>query len=93
MCVSGVRDPVADRVPRLPGDAENHCSNGEGDQRVSHVESERDHHGTENDSETDVGVGASVVAIGHEGGALEASTRPWRAIGSGVCRAVGWGRS
>ena len=71
-----VRDPVADRPPRLPGDAEDHRRDGESDQRVGHVESERDHHGTENDSETDVGVGAGVVAVGHEGGAVRVACPP-----------------
>lgn len=70
-CASGVGDPVADRVPRLPGDAEDHCSDGEGDQRVSHVESERDHHGTENDSETYVGVGSGMISVRHESRAVE----------------------
>ena len=72
-CGSGVRDPVVDRSPRLPGDAEDHRRDRESDERVGHIESERDHQRTENDSQTDVGVGASVVAIGHEGGAVEAS--------------------
>ena len=49
-CGSGVRDPVADRSPRLPGDAEITAVIARA-MRAGHVESERDHQRTENDSD------------------------------------------
>ena len=62
---------MADRVPRLPGDPQDHDSDDKGDQRVAKVEAKCDNDCTEHDAETDVGVSTSVVAVGHERRAFE----------------------
>ena len=71
-----VRHPVADRVPRLPSDAEDDRRDDKGDERVSHVEAERDDRRAENNPKADVGVGTGVVSVGDEGGTVESPARP-----------------
>ena len=62
---------VADGPPRLPGDAENHGGDGEADQRVRPLETNRDDRGGSDDAEGDVSVHVCVVSIGDECGAVE----------------------
>src|SRR5215218_1338180 len=64
------------RQPGLPGDAEDHERNGKADQGICDRRPQRDPGGAADDAERDESVGASVVAIGDERGALEAPPRP-----------------
>ncbi len=62
----------ADRLPGLPGDAQDDEGDREADQGVAEVEAEADDDRAANDSERDEAVRTSVVAVGNEGGAIEA---------------------
>ena len=63
-----------DRLPRVPGDAQDHGGDGEADERVGYRHAECDGCGGGDDGERDVGVGARVVAVSDQGGRLEALT-------------------
>ena len=71
-----VRHPVADRVPRLPSDAEDDRRDDKGDARVSDVAASRADLRAENYHTGDVGVGTGVVSVGDEGGTVESPARP-----------------
>ncbi len=66
---------MTDRPPRLPSDSEDDERDHERDQRVTHLQSERDDDGAEHDAKTDERVGAGVVAVCAKRGAIEPATR------------------
>src|SRR5215212_9754345 len=71
-----VRAP--DRAPGVPGDLEDDRGDREADQRVRDRRAQRDHGRARDNRQTDVGIGAGMVAIGDERRAVErpASTGP-----------------
>ena len=73
---SCVSDSVTNRPPRLPGDAQDHGRDHEGDQWVPELEPDRDDGGAQNHTEAHIGIRTRVVAVGHQGWAVELSSRP-----------------
>ena len=61
-------------APRVPGDAQDHHGDAEADQRVCHLEADRDRDRARHDREAYVGVGACVGAVGDQRRAVEAMT-------------------
>lgn len=61
---------------RVPGDLEDEDSDGEADQRVGDLEPEGEGGGAADHAEADIGIGASVIAVGDQGRAVEAVARP-----------------
>ena len=66
---------VSDRLPRLPGDAEDDECDRESDQRIGKLCSERNKCCAGDDSEGDESVGAGVVAVGDQCRAIEPVAR------------------
>src|ERR1039458_3900609 len=63
---------TADCGPRLPADAQDDERDGQADKRVGDGGADGDNDRRGNDRQRDVGVRASVVAVGDERGAVEA---------------------
>ncbi len=70
----------------MPGDLEDHEGDREPDQRVGDLEADRDDDRAGDDAEADESVGAGVVAVGDERGAVQAAAPGAlsREFGSGV---------
>ncbi len=70
----------------MPGDPEDHEGDREPDQRVGDLEADRDDDRAGDDAEADGSVGAGVVAVGDERGAVQAAAPGAlsREFGSGV---------
>jgi hypothetical protein len=64
-----------DRLPGLPGDPQDDRRDAKADQRVGDRDTERDDYRAGDDGKADVGVGSGVVAVGHQGRAIKASSR------------------
>ena len=67
--------PAAYRLPGVPRDAQDHDRDREADQRIGDLEAERDDGGAGDDGQADVRVGAGVVAVGDQRGAVEPAAR------------------
>src|SRR5512133_325359 len=63
---------AADRAPRAPCDAQDDERDGQADEGVGDRGAQRDDRGRGDDAQRYVGVGAGVVAVGDEGGAVQA---------------------
>src|SRR5216117_3004282 len=59
-----------DRLPRLPGDSQDHERDAEADERIADVEAERHDHCARDDRQADEGVDPRVVAVGDQRGAV-----------------------
>ena len=70
----------ADRLPGVPGDAQDHDGDGEADERVGDRRAEGDDDGAEHDAEADQRVAAGVVACPCGAGTVLAPAGIWLAV-------------
>jgi hypothetical protein len=72
---------IADRVPGLPGNAQDHERDYQADHRIGDVQTERDDGSTGQHAETDEPVDARVLTVGDKRWALQAATGPKTHLG------------